>query len=176
MTVNKTSREFQSAIKPHHPARWARPTGVTGGAVAAVLTWTIARFGAGLHLRTPAFSGSAHPASLSANLAFFVAILVAAAGWALLVGLEHWTKHPRRLWLSAGGIAFAVSLAGPLSGHGVSAADRLGLVCMHVAVAAVVLPVLAVSSSPRISDGINQTTPESGNAKITVSEAEELDR
>ncbi|MFI6519819.1 DUF6069 family protein [Spirillospora sp. NPDC050679] len=37
-------------------------------------------------------------------------------------------------------------MSGPFTGHGMSTANRLGLVLLHLAVAAVVIPALAATS------------------------------
>lgn len=150
MTINTTNHpDTRAGSLTRHTARWLRPAGVAGGALAALLTWSVARFGAGLHLRTPAFSSSTHPATLSAGFVFFVAAIAGVLGWASLALLERRTERPRRYWLFTGGLVTIISLTGPLSGHGVGATDRLSLACMHLAVAAVVLPAFAASTTNR---------------------------
>lgn len=153
MTINTTNPETRPAIHSGRPARQLRVAGVAGGALAALLAWSVERYAAGLHLRTPTFSASTHPTHLSAGFIFFVALAAGAAGWGSLALLERRTERPRRFWLTVGGLVGVVSLTGPLSGHGVSATDGLGLVCLHLAVAAVVLPVLAASTTNHRGDG-----------------------
>jgi hypothetical protein len=72
-------------------------------------------------------------------------------GWAVLATLERLTPHARRIWLVLALVALAASLAMPLSGTGVGAAHRALLVLMHLAVAAVLIPVLHRTSLARLS-------------------------
>jgi hypothetical protein len=54
---------------------------------------------------------------------------------------------PRRFWVMIAPAALVISLAGPLSGHGVSGGNRLALMLMHLTVAAIIIPVLYLTSS-----------------------------
>jgi uncharacterized membrane protein len=140
----------QSATLPaarRHRAR-TRPAGVADAAAAAVAVWLVARYGAGLHPHTPGFSSAQRPASLTPG---FVAVLSAAASvvaWAALRLIERIARRPRRVWIITGLITLAVSLSAPLSGHGVTGTDRLALICMHLAVAIVLVPIFALTISP----------------------------
>jgi phosphotransferase system glucose/maltose/N-acetylglucosamine-specific IIC component len=140
----------QSATLPAARMRRARTrlAGVAGAAAAAVAVWLVARYGAGLHPYAPGFSSAQRPASLAPG---FVAILAAAASllaWAALTLIERIARRPRRVWVISGFITLAVSLSAPLSGHGVTGTDRLTLICMHLAVAAVLVPIFASTISP----------------------------
>ncbi|HEX9526790.1 MAG TPA: DUF6069 family protein, partial [Streptosporangiaceae bacterium] len=42
-------------------------------------------------------------------------------------------------------LALVVSLSAPLAGHGITGAERLSLVCMHLAVAGVLVPAFALA-------------------------------
>ncbi|MGH3492974.1 MAG: DUF6069 family protein, partial [Sciscionella sp.] len=67
---------------------------------------------------------------------------------------------PRRTWLVTSLPALVLSLSGPLSGHGVTVADRVALVCMHLAVAAVLIPITAHSLVRRADDsGSSRANP-----------------
>lgn len=132
-----------------HRAR-TRLAGGAGAVAAAVAVWLAARYGAGLHPHTPGFGSTQRPAGLSPG---FVAVLGAAASllaWAALALIERTARHPRRVWAVTGLIVLAVSLSAPLSGHGVTGTDRLALICMHLAVGAVLVPVFALTV-PRVS-------------------------
>jgi len=59
--------------------------------------------------------------------------------------IERVTRRPRRAWITTGLLLTVVSLSAPLSGHGITATERLALVCMHLAVAAVLIPVFALT-------------------------------
>ena len=55
---------------------------------------------------------------------------------------ERVTGNARRVWLIVAPLALLLSLAGPSSGSGVARADRIVLLLMHLAVGAVLIPVL----------------------------------
>ena len=69
----------------------------------------------------------------------------------MLAALERLTPHARRIWLVVALVGLAASLAMPLSGTGVSSENRAVLVLMHVAVAAVLVPVLYRTSPRRLA-------------------------
>lgn len=80
-----------------------------------------------------------------------MAVFSAAASllaWAGLTLIERIARRPRRVWVITGLITLAVSLSAPLSGHGVTGTDRLVLICMHLAVAVVLVPIFALTISP----------------------------
>ena len=117
---------------------------VAAAIIAAVAVWLIARYGFDLRLRTPGFGPAAHPKSLGIALVIVAGAVASAAGW-LLARLARRTASPRRTWVTASLVVLAVSLAAPLAGHGIDAAARLALVCMHLAIGAVLIPVFAAT-------------------------------
>ena len=134
---------------------------VAGAAVAVLVVWLIARYAAGVHPHSPAFTGTAHPQAVQAGFAVAIAVLAALLGWGLAVLIGRRARRPRRVWLFSSGAVLLVSLAGPLSGHGVPGSDRLALVLMHLAVAAVLIPGYA-STLPRSREHRpTRTTPAS---------------
>lgn len=60
--------------------------------------------------------------------------------------LERFTSHARTVWTTIALITLALSLSGPLSG-GVSTATKMALAGMHLAAAAVLIPMLTRRSS-----------------------------
>jgi hypothetical protein len=96
--------------------------------------WLVARNGAGVHLRTPAFSSGQHPSSLSVGFVVVVAAVASLAGWGAVTLIGRLAHRLRRAWITTGIVATVVSLSAPLSGHGITATERLALVCMHLAV------------------------------------------
>lgn len=118
-------------------------------AVAVVLVWLLADKVAGVDLHQPAF-GSAAPASLSAGFVATVGLVAALLGWASLAVFERFSGRARQLWLWTSLLVLLVSLAGPLSGQAISNGNRLALVAMHLAAAAVVIPLLYRSSASRV--------------------------
>ena len=66
------------------------------------------------------------------------------------------TRRPRAAWVIIATAATVVSLSMPFSGHGITVTQRLALACMHFAVAAVMIPVLAATlPTHRRSAGMN---------------------
>jgi hypothetical protein len=51
--------------------------------------------------------------------------------------------------IAAGLLAMVVSLSAPLAGHGITVAEHLTLVCMHLAVAAVLIPAFVLTIAHR---------------------------
>ena len=115
-------------------------TAVTAGCV--LLAYLVARYAGGVHLHSPGFSTMQYPAAVPAGFAVAIALVAALAGRGLAEALERRTAHPRRTWLITAPVVLLVSLGGPLSGHGVSAGDRLALVRLRLTVAAVLIAAL----------------------------------
>ncbi len=117
---------------------------VAGAALAVVIVRLLADKAAGIDRHQPAF-GTGTPGELSAGFAAAVAVIAALLGWGLLAGLGRLRARGRRLWPTLWLLALLASLGGPLSGHGVSAGARIALVCMHLAAATVLIPILYLS-------------------------------
>lgn len=131
------------------PARRLQRLAAAPAAMAAVLVlWTVATQAAGVDLRSPAFSTTAHPAAVGAGPVAVAAALAALAAWALLAILEGTIRRPRRAWTTIVVVAFVVSLGAPLSGHGITGADRAVLACLHFAVSATVILLLGRTAGP----------------------------
>lgn len=124
-----------------------RLAAVAGSAAAALAVWALARFTGSMPLHTPAFGGS-QPASLPPGFAVVIAALASLAGWATLTLIERTTRRPRRNWMITSVVLTMLSLPAPLSGHGISGGNRLALAGMHLAVAAVLIPILAATTGP----------------------------
>jgi hypothetical protein len=109
--------------------------------VVALVVWAVAELGFGMDLRSPA-NGS--EASWDVNPAVVVATsgVASLAAWGLLALLERLAAHPRTVWTATVVLALLISLGGPLSGTGVTGANRVALALMHLAVAAVLIPLL----------------------------------
>ena len=136
-----------------------RAAGTAGAVGAAVTIWLLARFGAGVTLRQPAFSATSHPGHLAIGFVIVVAAVASLAGWGVTSLIGRTTRRPRANWVIIATAATMVSLSMPFSGHGITVTQRLALACMHLAVAAVLIPVLAANlPSHRRSAGMNQAT------------------
>ncbi|MEP6496134.1 MAG: DUF6069 family protein [bacterium] len=126
-------------------ARLLRLLAVAGSAAATFIVWLIAGKALGVDLRQPAFDLHA-PQPMQAGFVAAVGAIAALVGWGLLALFERFSERGERIWLFVAIGALAVSLIGPFSGHGISSGDRVALVCMHLAAAAIVIPLLHRSS------------------------------
>lgn len=142
------SHLFASApATPRHGGR-PRLAGLAGAVAAAVGVWLVARYGVGMQLRTPGFTSMQYSASLTVGFVLVASTAASLAGWGVVTLIERVTRRPRRAWITTGLLLTVVSLSAPLSGHGITATERLALVCMHLAVAAVLIPVFALTIRP----------------------------
>jgi hypothetical protein len=118
--------------------------------VAAVaLIWSLVTLAAGFDLRAPAMDGRSSAAPIGLGPVVAVSTLAALAGWALLAVFERRTRRARTWWLVAALVALAISLTGPMSGTGVTGADRSLLMLLHAVVAVVLIPLMYRSSTGR---------------------------
>ncbi len=149
------STSFSARITrtPHLGARRLRVLATGGAVLAGLAVWVVAEAGLATDLRQPAFASGELPQPLGAPLVATTSAAGAVLGWLLLAALERLTPRARTVWTVIATVGLLVSLGGPLSGHGIGAANRLILVVMHLAVGAVVIPLLYRSSRPRAARG-----------------------
>lgn len=124
-----------------------RLAGVAGAVLVALLTWVLIEPVIGHDLYAPAL-GSDEPQDIGAVETITVALLPSLAAWGLLAVLERFV--PRRatlIWTVAALVLLLATM--PWSGTFRSDGDHLSLVLLHLAVAAVLIPVLAWSSARR---------------------------
>jgi len=133
---------------PSRLRRGDRVVVVLAAVIAPALVWLVATVGFGQHLYQPGFGGSA-PQELSIWLAAVVAGIAALAGAGVLALIERINRRPAQVWLVVSTAALILSLGGPLSGEGISTANRLALVSMHLAAGAVLVPLLYRSARLR---------------------------
>lgn len=115
---------------------------VLGGAGAAVIIWTLALLTGGI--RT-ASGGAAQAMPVGQVVA--VALVVGAAGWALLALLEARLHHgARKIWTVVALIVVVVSLSGPLAVPGIEFGDRLWLLGVHLALPVVYIPAMSATA------------------------------
>ena len=149
-----------ASATPGHSGR-PRLAGVAGAVAAAVGVSLVVRYGVGTQLRTPGFASMQDSASLTVGFVLAASTVASLAGWGVVTLIERVTRRPRRAWITTGLLVTIVSLSAPLSGHGITATERLALVCMHLAVAAVLIPVFAstklTQSSPATSAASSST-------------------
>lgn len=141
-----TTQTKTQPVPSSHPRTSAiRAAGAAGAIGAAVTVWLLAHFAAGVTLRQPAFSAAGRPAHLAIGFVVAAAAVASLAGSAVASLIEHTTRRPRATWVIIATAATVVSLSMPFSGHGITVTQRVALACMHLAVAAVLIPVLAAT-------------------------------
>ena len=143
-----------TSMRRPHPIgrRIARLTAVAAAMASALAIWVIAELALGIDLRAPAFDGSAETLPIRAQDVILVGALLSFAGWGFIAVLERLTAHARRVWLVIAVAALVLSLGTPLAGAGVTLANRLVLMLMHLAVGSVLIPALYRSSPRRVED------------------------
>ncbi len=72
-------------------------------------------------------------------------LVVGLLGWAVLAGLEHATRHGLRIWTILAVLIVAASMV-PVFLVEATAATRIALVVVHLAVGAVLIPVMTRTS------------------------------
>jgi hypothetical protein len=127
-----------------------RSLGIAAGILAAEAVWLVAEGLLAIHVQAPAGTLAPDPVAIDPLTVALAAGVLSLLGWALLAGLELLTPRARRIWLGLALVGLVASVAMPLSGSGVSAANRLILVAMHLVVGAIVITVL-YRTSPRRS-------------------------
>ena len=118
---------------------------------AAVASWALAEGVFGVDVHAPVFGGEPSPARDLGIVAVAVSALVAGlAGWALVAVLEPLAGRAARLWSGLAFVVLQLSLGGPF-GAGIVTSSRIVLVCLHLVLAAVLIPILraTVASSHR---------------------------
>jgi Family of unknown function (DUF6069) len=125
----------------------ARALAVVAAALAALAVWLVTDPLLGIDLTGTTRPGSQELMSITPALVAGTSLVVALAGWALLALLERFTARARTIWTAVAVLFALLSLAGPLSIlASTSVANALALALMHLAVAAVVIPMLAGTS------------------------------
>jgi Family of unknown function (DUF6069) len=127
--------------------RRARALAVVAAVLAALAVWLVTDPLLGIDLVGTTRPGSQELMSITPVLVAGTSLVVALAGWALLALLERFTARARTIWTTTAVLFALLSLAGPLSAlASTSAANVLSLALMHLAVAAVLIPMLAGTS------------------------------
>jgi hypothetical protein len=138
--------------------RGDRVVAVLAAVVAPEFVWLIATVGFGQHLYQPGFGGSA-PQELSIWLVAAVAGIAALAGAGVLALIERVDRRPAQVWLVVSTALLILSLGGPLSGEGISTANKPALVSMHLAAGAVLIPLLYRGARLRQEENQSGTEP-----------------
>lgn len=139
------SSKTPTLSRSQRPARTRRTRllALVGAAAAALAVWALADPLAGVDLTVSTGGGTQE---IGSGTVVLVSLLAGLAGWALLDLLERFTAHAREIWTATALVVLVVSLLGPL-GAAASAAATVALAGMHLAVGAVLIPLLARSAS-----------------------------
>jgi len=139
--TTKEHRRAARSAKRRVPVRaWA----VLSGALAPALIWVLVVPIWGHQLEVPGWSG-AERMEITLPMVVLTGLLAGGAGWILLALLERLTgriRRPAAVWRVIATVVLLVSFGPPLLTAGIDTATRALLVGMHVAVAAVLVPVL----------------------------------
>ena len=125
---------------------------VAAAVLAAAAVWIVVDPILGIDLRSPA-NGGRESMDVGPALIVLASAIASAIGWAALALLERLASRARAVWAAAATLLLLASLGAPLSGTGVTAANRTALAVLHLAVGAVLIPgLLRTSPEPdRIS-------------------------
>src|SRR5579859_3432502 len=140
-----TTTASASAVPQIKRAR-SRALCAAGGALAAALAWIVEVPLLGIHLNFR--FGAGHVQTISVGQVIGVAVAASLLGWLLLALLERRTRQARLRWTTIAVAALAASLALPLAAATTTSAAA-GLIVMHLAVGAVVIPALARTARTR---------------------------
>jgi len=108
--------------------------------------WSTTVLALGVELTVAPRSGDTTAQTIGPTLVSAASLFASLLGWALLALLERRTHRARALWASSAGVVLLASLAGPLT-SATSLIATLTLAAMHLAVAAVLIPLLARTAS-----------------------------
>jgi hypothetical protein len=116
-----------------------RALGVGGAVLAAVAVWVVAVPLLGVHLLVRFGSGAAE--TVGVDYVIGATLIASLAGWALLALLERRTSRARSIWTVVAIVVLLASVSLPLS-IATTTGSKIVLALMHLAVAAVLIPVL----------------------------------
>lgn len=137
--VSRTRRAQRQTSSGRHTARAGT---VVLGVVGALVVWGIAEL-LGFHVRQPAFTVGAPPPAMTPVFVVVASAVGGLVAWLALALVERFLRRPRRAWLAMATLGLVVSFGGPLSGYGVSAANRVVLMSMHLVVGLIVIVLLS---------------------------------
>jgi Family of unknown function (DUF6069) len=140
-----TTTTTASAVPDTKQGR-ARALCAAGGALAAALAWVVEVPLLGTHLNVR--FGAGHIQAIALGQVIGVTLAAALLGWLLLALLERRTPHARILWTTIALAALAASLTLPLA-TATTASATAGLIAMHLAVGAAVIPAMAHTAQAR---------------------------
>ena len=131
---------------PHIKQGRARALCAAGGAVAVALAWIVEGPLLGVHLNVR--FGAGHVQTISVGQVIGVTVAASLFGWLVVDLLERRPPQARLRWTTIAIVALAASLALPLA-FATTTSAVAGLIVMHVAVGAAVIPALARTARTR---------------------------
>ena len=133
---------------PSHRQLRSRAFAVTAAVLAALVVWAVAVPLLGVQLTVRTTPSSSSMQTIGAGFVLAVSLLASLLGWGLLAVLERRTQRAGTVWTVAAGVVLLLSLAGPLTAA-VTTGGKVSLVLSHLSVAAVLIPLLRRTASPR---------------------------
>lgn len=124
-------------------------TAVGGAVLATMALWIAARI---IDVDLVVDPGNGQPAGrIALPFAAAMTLVVALLGWGLRAVLERFTRHAARIWTGVAGAVLLLSFL-PLLAVGASGGTKVMLGLMHVAVAAILIPVLGRASAKNYAE------------------------
>lgn len=145
MPVTSTSPS-SATLSTGRSAIRARVAAVAGALIASLAVYLLAVGPFDVDLT--AATGGSPPRSINPAEVILSTLVASLAGWGLLAVLERFASRPARIWLVVALAFLALSMAGPLTG-GIGTGSIVAFSIMHLAVAAVVIPVFVRTSTRR---------------------------
>jgi hypothetical protein len=142
-----------------------RIVGIVAAILAAEAVWLVAEGLLAIHVQAPAGTLGVEPVAIDPLSVALAAGVLSLIGWAALAGLERFTPMAHGIWLGLALVALLASCGMPLSGSGISQANRLVLVAMHLVVGAIVITAF-YRTSPRRSAGSASTSQGDSTAAL----------
>ncbi|MFC9626929.1 DUF6069 family protein [Streptomyces sp. NPDC056930] len=117
-----------------------RALAVVGVVLLDALIWIAASNVFDIELRVPDGPGSTSTSELALPAVIISVAVVSLVGWGLLALLERLTARARTVWTAIASAVVVLSLFAPLFSENLTAGNRTTLVCLHLAVGAVLIP------------------------------------
>jgi len=144
--MHTTTTSAKASAVPHIKQGRARALCAAGGALAAALAWIVEVPVLGIHLNVR--FGAGHVQTIVIGQVIGVTVAASLFGWLLLALLERRTPKARILWTTIALAVLAASLALPLA-FATTTSAVAGLIVMHLAVGAVVIPAMTRTARTR---------------------------
>lgn len=139
-----------ASVLTAHDSRWRRPVVLLSAVLVDAVVWGAAVLLLDVDVRVPDGPGATTTSPLELPAVLVSVAVVGLLGWGLLAVLERWL--PRRaatVWRWVAVAVVIVSLGAPLFGIGLSAANRVTLLLLHLAVGALLVAALPRPEPPR---------------------------